>query len=107
MKDNGQPQLIVPALRAHMGDWIYYVGVMKFADVARRIRLAEELHKSKALNEWIQRRVSERSEQIKRYLLTQKQRLFNALVVGVYEGAPRWHELSIRKSARFDPSSMS
>ncbi len=106
MEKGNHPQLVVPALRAHMGDWFYYVAVMKLAEVARRVRLAEELHTSKTLNELIQRQVTARSEEIKKYLLTQKQRLFNALVVGVYDGAPRWHELALRKSVRFDPSGL-
>lgn len=38
---------------------------------------------------------SSHSDAIRDYLLHQKERFFNALVVGVYGGAPKWAELSI------------
>jgi hypothetical protein len=33
----------VPALKAQMGDWTYYVTVMKFGKIARECRSAEEI----------------------------------------------------------------
>ena len=90
-------ELKVPALRAHMGDWIYYISFLRLKDVAERVSLAQELHTSKALKDLIQREVDEsiHSASIKRYLLQQDQRLFNALVIAVYGGAPRWAERKI------------
>jgi DNA sulfur modification protein DndB len=44
----------------------------------------------------LQRRVTSRSKEIATYLLSQQQRFFNALVVGVYGGQPNWYELSVR-----------
>ncbi|MFL6313516.1 MAG: DGQHR domain-containing protein [Terriglobales bacterium] len=90
-------ELKVPGLRAHMGDWKYYITFLRLKDVAERVSLAQELHKSKALKDLIQREVdsSVHSQAIKRYLLQQDQRLFNALVIAVYGGTPRWVELNI------------
>lgn len=90
-------QLILPAIRAHMGDWVYYISFMKMRDLAERVNTAEEIHSSESLKELIQREVDEskHSAQIKDYLLTQPQRLFNALVIGVYGGTPKWYELKI------------
>lgn len=87
----------IPSLRAHMGDWIYYIGFLRLRDVAERVSLAQELHTSKALRDLIQREVDEsiHSQSIKRYLLRQDQRLFNALVIAVYGGTPRWAELKV------------
>jgi DNA sulfur modification protein DndB len=94
--------LRVPALRAHMGDWIYYAAFLRMADIAVRVSLADEIHKHKALRDMIQRRIDEstHAESIKEYLLTQKQRLFNSLVIGVYGGNPNFLELSLGGSAR-------
>ena len=90
-------ELKVPALRAQMGDWIYYISFLRFKDIADRVSLAQELHTSKVLKDLIQREVDEsvHSESIKNYLLQQGQRLFNALVIAVYGGAPTWAELKI------------
>src|SRR5690349_7985363 len=89
-------KLLLPALKAHMGDWIYYISFLKMSDVAERIKPAQEIHPGKTLNELIQRKLKERSAQIKDYLLTQPQRFFNTLVVGVYDGKPEWFELEIQ-----------
>ena len=40
------------------------------------------------------------SELIKKYLLTQPQRLFGLLVIGVYGGEPEWCEVSVQKAAK-------
>ena len=88
--------LKLPGLRARIGDWVYYITSMRLRDVAERISLASEIHKSEALSDLIQRAVeSSHSDAIRDYLLHQKERFFNALVVGVYGGSPKWAELSI------------
>src|SRR5277367_3036374 len=94
--------LKVPGLRAHMGDWIYYITFLRLEDIAQRVSLAQDLHTSKALKDLIQREVDEsvHSQAIKRYLLEQEQRLFNALVIAIYGGAPTWAELKIDDTAK-------
>jgi DNA sulfur modification protein DndB len=94
--------LKVPGLRAHMGDWIYYITFLRLEDIAQRVSLAQDLHTSKALKDLIQREVDEsvHSQAIKRYLLEQEQRLFNAIVIAIYGGAPTWAELKIDDTAR-------
>jgi DNA sulfur modification protein DndB len=89
--------MILPSLRAHMGDWIYYVTFMKMGDIAKRVKMVAEIHRSDKLRNWIQREVTDRSEQIKNYLLRQEQRFFNSIIVGVYGGAPQWFEMSFQK----------
>jgi DNA sulfur modification protein DndB len=94
--------LKVPGLRAHMGDWIYYITFLRLEDIAQRVSLAQDLHTSKALKDLIQREVDEsvHSQAIKRYLLEQEQRLFNAIVIAIYGGAPTWAELKIDDTAK-------
>ena len=94
--------LIIPALKTHMGDWVYYVTILKMEQVAEMINIAEEIHTSKVLKDMIQRQITARAKQISSYLLNQPQRFFNAIVVGVYGGSPDWYELAINSNPRFN-----
>ena len=91
-------QLILPALKAQMGDWNYYITFMRMADIADRVSTVEDIHTSKSLRELLQRRLTGRTKEIKEYLKTQPQRFFNALVIGTYGGNPQWRELQIRQT---------
>lgn len=102
MSVEANDKITLPALRLRMGDWIYYVTFMSVRDIAGRISVAEEIHTSKSLNELIQRHLTNRSKQIKDYLLGQPQRFFNALVIGVYGGSPKWYEFTIRDEKHRD-----
>jgi DNA sulfur modification protein DndB len=83
--------IVLPALRARMGDWWYYVATMTFADVARFVKRVRDIREPKELKTWIQRELRpERTKQIADYLRSQPQRFFNAIVVGVYGGEPEW-----------------
>jgi len=100
-------QLRVPALRAHMGDWIYYAAFLKLRDVAERVFLADEIHKHEGLRDMIQRSITAgHAESIKNYLLSKKQRFFNALVIGVYGGKPNFFELSLGNGPRLQTSEL-
>ena len=87
--------LVLPALRGMMGDWIYYSCLMDLPTLANRVDYADDIHPSTQLSDMIQRQLNEtRAEEIAAYLTTQNERLFNALVVATYRGAPNWHALS-------------
>ena len=94
--------LIIPALRAHMGDWVYYVTFLRMEQIADQIRIAQEIHTSKVLKKMIQRQITNRAKQISDYLTKQPQRFFNSLIVGVYGGSPDWYELKIGTNPLFD-----
>ncbi len=100
MKDS--KELIIPALRAHMGDWIYYVTFLRMDQIADQIHIAQEIHSSNMLKDMIQRQITNRAGQIAEYLLNQPQRFFNALIVGVYGGSPDWYELAIGTNPHSD-----
>jgi DNA sulfur modification protein DndB len=89
------PRLALPALRGRIGDWVYYATLMRFRDVAMRVSLATEVHKSKGLRELIQRSISPRTVDIIRYIREQEQRFFNSLILGIYGGKPSWQEIEI------------
>ena len=88
-------QIVLPALRGIMGDWVFYSCLMNMREINDRVRYAEEVHSNKQLSDMIQRRLKRgRSEQIAQYLITQKERFFNSLVIATYGGEPNWHALS-------------
>ena len=89
--------LRLPAIRAHMGDWMYYVTFLTMNQIAEHVRFAEDIHSNESLRDLLQRRLTKRSGNITQYLLNQDQRFFNALVVASYGGAPKWQEISLRK----------
>ncbi len=67
----------VPALKGKMGDWQYYVTVMKLSKIARECRLAEEIHANKDLDDLIQRAIQDRvQKEIVPYLLNEPQRFY-------------------------------
>jgi DNA sulfur modification protein DndB len=88
-------QIILPALRGIMGDWVYYSCLMNLDEISNRVDFADEVHKSKNLSDMIQRQLKgDRSAQIAEYLKTQKERFFNSLVIATYKGQPNWHAIS-------------
>lgn len=91
MNKTKQNELVLPALRGLMGNWVYYSCLMSLDEIANRVGYADEIHKSKELSDMIQRSLEEvRSEQIANYIETQDERFFNSLVVATYGGSPNW-----------------
>ena len=86
----------IPAIRASIGDWVYYVSTMKFKDVSEYVkRIDKELHKSDLLKQLLQRSITNNYKSIAQYIKTQQERFFNALVLAVYDGDPLWHEVRL------------
>jgi DNA sulfur modification protein DndB len=79
-----------------MGDWIYYVTSLRFDEVRDLVKPTTEIHKNRALSDMIQRVLKgKRASEIAHYLREQEERLFNAIVLGVYGGTPRWAPLRV------------
>ena len=86
----------LPAIRAYIGDWVYYVATMRFKDVSEYVkRVDNELHKSDLLKQMLQRSITSNYKSIAHYIETQEERFFNALVLAVYDGDPTWHEVRL------------
>lgn len=86
----------IPAIRAHIGDWVYYIATMRFKDVSEYVkRVDNELHKSDLLKQMLQRSITNNYKSIANYIETQEERFFNALVLAVYDGIPTWHEVRL------------
>lgn len=98
----------VPALRAQMGDWTYYVTVMKLGKIARECRLAEEITTHADLDNLIQRALEDRvNKEMVPYLLKEKQRFYGALVVAVYGGDPEFSPVKVEEHELLDDTSKS
>ena len=89
-------RLFLPALRAKMGDWIYYITFINMKEVASRISVVDDIHTSTSLKDLLQRMLTNNSKRIAEYLLGQEQRFFNAIVIGSYGGSPNWHDLAVK-----------
>jgi len=90
-----------------MGDWWYYVTSMTFGDIAARVKPVDEIHERQDLKNWIQRELSgKRLNEICQYLLKQKQRFFNAIIVAIYEGEPEWFPVKVSDSPTVGPASL-
>ena len=98
MTANRNP-LFLPALRARMGDWIYYIAFINMKEIASRVSVVDDIHTSTSLKDLLQRMLTNNSERIAEYLLRQEQRFFNAIVIGSYGGSPNWHDLSVKGRA--------
>lgn len=86
---------MLPCMRATMGDWVYYVALMPFTEIADRVKPAQEIHAHSGLRDLLQRALTNRSEAIADYLLHQKQHFFNAIILGIYEGDPQWLQIDV------------
>lgn len=99
----------LPCLRGKMGDWYYYVTLLKFSEVALRVSLPKEIdsyykhHEELKLGDWIQRELEpNRTRNIVDYLKKQSQRFFNSLILGIYEGNPSWQDISVNANEAYN-----
>lgn len=81
---------LIPALRARVGDWTYYVCIMKYAQVAKEFQFAFELGGNTDLNALIQRGLSQRTKEIANYLLSSSHRFLGSLIVAAWGGKPNY-----------------
>src|SRR4051812_48468149 len=83
-------QTLIPALRAKVGDWDYYICSMTYGVVDSQIKFAFELGSNKDLNSMIQRGLGVRTKDITDYLLRSEHRFLGAMIVACWGGAPKY-----------------
>jgi DNA sulfur modification protein DndB len=96
--------LTLPALRACMGDRVYYIACMRLGDLRDRVSAVPAIHTSTTLSTLIQREIQKgHATKIAAYLIQPDngERFFNGLVIGVYDGSPEWYELDVRGNREF------
>jgi DNA sulfur modification protein DndB len=91
----------IPAFKANVGDWEYYIGIMKYAEVARQVDFAHQLGGNTDLSTMIQRGISARTQDIREYLLKSSHRFLGALIVAVWGGEPVYRPVQME-----DPDGM-
>lgn len=86
----------IAAIKGKMGIWTYYVASMRFSDISEYVSpITEEISNNNSFSDMLQRAITDNVESIKEYLLNQKERFFNALVLAIYDGNPEWCELEV------------
>lgn len=81
-----------PAIRSGMGQRNYYVSTLTYEQIAKYVKMPDEIYQSKKLSDMLQRALTDNAKSIYEYLNTEKERFFNSLVLAVYGGNPKWHE---------------
>lgn len=79
-----------------MGIWRYYVSALSFGEIAKYVSpITKEISNSDSYSNLLQRAITNNVSSITDYLLLQPERMFNALVLAVYDGNPEWSELDV------------
>lgn len=87
----------IPALKAKIGTWDYYVTTLTFKQVNDFVsKVDDQLHKSDSLKDLIQRSITENYISIKEYIIKQPELFFNSLVLAVYDHYPDWREIEFK-----------
>lgn len=87
----------IPALKARIGSWDYYVTTLTFEQVNAFVsKIDDNLHKSESLKDLIQRSITNNYLSIKEYILKQPDVFFNSLVLAVYDDYPDWREVEFK-----------
>ncbi len=87
-------KLVVPCLRAVVGDWVYYSSIMTAQQVSDWILPVKDIRESKELDEYLQRELKEEKRvKISKYLLADKQHFFNSIIIGIFGTVPDWISL--------------
>lgn len=86
--------LTLPCLRGSIGDWIYYNTIIPFNEL-ERIDTEHQIKENRELDKWLQREISNRVENIKKYLMKEEERFFNSIIVGLYGEIPDWYSLDL------------
>lgn len=93
-----------PAIRCSMGNWVYYMTYMSFSDINNWVKRTDEVHTNEQLSDMIQRELKQGRtvSEISDYLLEQEERFFNSIVIGVYDGVPKWYPIEISTKLTLD-----
>lgn len=84
------------AIKGQMGIWKYYVTAFSFEQVCKLVSpITKEISNSDSYSNILQRSITDNVKSVTDYLLSQPERLFNSLVLAVYDGDPEWYELDV------------
>lgn len=94
---------LYPAIRAHMGDWTYYIVRMRMREIAAEVQFGHQVHQDFTLDEAIQRTINESrvKQELVTYLSGSADRFFASLVVAAVGGSPRFFPVDITDNPEF------
>lgn len=91
----------IPVIRGRIGNWRYYSGVMSFKDIQENVTASiNEIYKTSCLDELLQRELTRNYESIKKYILKDNERFFNAIILAIYDGDPQWLEVEFKNEEK-------
>lgn len=91
----------IPVIRGRIGDWIYYSGLMSFEQISLHVKPSiGEIYEATCLEELLQRELTKNYQSIKQYLLNDRERFFNAIILAIYDGDPQWLEVEFPENER-------
>ena len=95
---------LYPAIKAHMGDWTYYIVKMRMREVAAEVKFGSEVHEDYTLDQAIQRSIKEGrvKKELVAFLTGRSDRFFSSLVVAAVGGAPKFYPVSIADDPQFE-----
>ena len=95
---------IYPAIKAHMGDWNYYMVKMRMREVATEVQFGSQVHNDFTLDQAIQRVLNEGrvKTSLVSYLTGRDDRFFASLVVAAIGGSPKFFPVNIAEDPRFE-----
>lgn len=80
--------LVVPAVRAIMGNWSYYISFFKMGAIAEKFGIEDQLQ--------VDAEDANMANAISHYLLINPKHFLSSLVVGIRGGSAQWYELDVR-----------
>lgn len=88
----------IPVIKGRIGTWIYYIGTLSFEQIASNQISAsvDEIYQAKSLSELLQRHLTDNYESIRDYLLKERDRFFNAIILAIFDGDPQWLEVEFK-----------
>lgn len=86
----------IPAIKSNIGNWTYYTTSLSFNTISQIVdKMSDELYQSDSLKKALQRNITENYKNIEQYILSQKERFFNAIVLAIYDGQPQWMQVDL------------
>ena len=88
----------IPAIRGRIGNWNYYTSNISFAQISEYVTASvNEIYQADSLDYVLQRNLTENYNAIKEYILNDSERFFNAIILAIFEGDPRWLEVEFEE----------
>lgn len=87
---------IFPALRAVMGNWVYYPILMSASEISDRLIRSKDIRENQTLDDYLQREITPNVKKITEYIKNNEDRFFNSIIVGVFDETPNWYPLDLR-----------